>query len=158
MSHEVIFTATARRDLLRIHRASSRRSSSFVFSELAAAPQRVGKPLERDLSGAFSARQGRYRVLCRIDEDAKQVTLLRVAHRAHVYRPAARSPTADRLAVPSPEGNGPGRTQQQGALRRPGQRSRHRRPSNGDMVASARVPCGHHAAAGVVTLDPGWEG
>ncbi|WP_322749014.1 MULTISPECIES: type II toxin-antitoxin system RelE/ParE family toxin [unclassified Frankia] len=87
MSYEVIFTATARRDLQRVPPRIVPAIVEFVFGDLAAAPQRVGKPLERELSGSFSARRGPYRVLYRIDEDAKLVTLLRIAHRADVYRP-----------------------------------------------------------------------
>jgi mRNA-degrading endonuclease RelE of RelBE toxin-antitoxin system len=89
MSYEVIFTATARRDLQRIPPRIIPAIIEFVFGDLAAAQRRVGKPLERDLSGTFSARRGPYRVLYRIDEDAKKVTLLRVAHRADVYRPGS---------------------------------------------------------------------
>ncbi|MFZ0157772.1 MAG: type II toxin-antitoxin system RelE/ParE family toxin [Kineosporiaceae bacterium] len=89
MSYEVIFTATARRDLQRIPPRIIPAIIEFVFGDLAAAPQRVGKPLERDLSGTFSARRGPYRVLYRIDEDTKKVTLLRVAHRADIYRPGS---------------------------------------------------------------------
>ncbi len=80
-SYEVIFTATARRDLQRVPPRIVPAIVEFVFGDLAAAPQLVGKPLERELSGSFSARRGPYRVLYRIDEDAKLVTLLRIAHR-----------------------------------------------------------------------------
>jgi mRNA-degrading endonuclease RelE of RelBE toxin-antitoxin system len=61
----------------------------FAFGDLAAAPQRVGKPLERELSGLFGARRGPYRVLYRIDEDTKLVTIVRIAHRADAYRPGS---------------------------------------------------------------------
>ncbi|WP_322762566.1 type II toxin-antitoxin system RelE/ParE family toxin [Frankia sp. Cr2] len=81
MSYEVIFTATARRDLQRVPPRIVSAIVEFVFGDLAAAQQRVGKPLERELSGSFSARRGPYRVLYRIDEDAKFVPLLRIAHR-----------------------------------------------------------------------------
>jgi mRNA-degrading endonuclease RelE of RelBE toxin-antitoxin system len=87
VSHEVIFTATARRDLQRIPPRIVPAIIEFVFGDLATAPQRVGKPLERELSGSFSARRGPYRVLYRIDEETKLVTLLRIAHRADAYRP-----------------------------------------------------------------------
>jgi mRNA interferase RelE/StbE len=87
VSHEVIFTATARRDLQRIPPRIVPAIIEFVFGDLAATPQRVGKPLERELSGSFSARRGPYRVLYRIDEETKLVILLRIAHRADVYRP-----------------------------------------------------------------------
>ena len=34
----------------------------------------------------FSARRGNYRVICRIDDKARVVTLVDVAHRRDVYR------------------------------------------------------------------------
>jgi mRNA interferase RelE/StbE len=58
----------------------------FVYGDLAAFPRRVGKPLERELAGSYSARRGSYRILYDIDEEKHQVSILRVAHRADVYR------------------------------------------------------------------------
>lgn len=58
----------------------------FVYGDLASHPRRVGKPLERDLSGAFSARRGPYRVLYDIDPDSETAQILRIDHRAEVYR------------------------------------------------------------------------
>ena len=58
----------------------------FVYGDLAANPRRVGKPLERELVGMFSARRGPYRVLYAVD-DTETVQILRVDHRADVYRP-----------------------------------------------------------------------
>jgi mRNA interferase RelE/StbE len=51
------------------------------------APTRVGKPLRRDLERLWSARRGPYRVVYEIDEAAKRVVVLRIDHRADVYRP-----------------------------------------------------------------------
>ena len=59
----------------------------FAFGDLAANPRRVGKPLERELTGIFSARRGPYRVLYEIHAAAEEVQILRVDHRADVYRP-----------------------------------------------------------------------
>ena len=59
----------------------------FAFGDLAANPRRVGKPLERELTGIFSARRGPYRVLYEIHDAAEEVQILRVDHRADVYRP-----------------------------------------------------------------------
>jgi mRNA-degrading endonuclease RelE of RelBE toxin-antitoxin system len=59
----------------------------FAFGDLAREPRRVGKPLERDLAGLFSARRGPYRLLYRIDDDEKRVHIIQVDHRADVYRP-----------------------------------------------------------------------
>jgi mRNA-degrading endonuclease RelE of RelBE toxin-antitoxin system len=50
-------------------------------------PRRVGHPLQRELEGIWSARRGTFRVLYRIEEDFKQVVVLRVDHRSDVYRP-----------------------------------------------------------------------
>ncbi|MDT5348490.1 MAG: mRNA interferase RelE/StbE [Mycobacterium sp.] len=58
----------------------------FAFGDLAREPRRVGKPLRRELAGVFSARRGPYRVLYRIDDDRSIVSILRVDHRADVYR------------------------------------------------------------------------
>ena len=59
----------------------------FVYGDLAANPRRVGKPLERELAGTFSARRGPYRVLYDIDDTAGEIQILRVDHRSDVYRP-----------------------------------------------------------------------
>jgi mRNA-degrading endonuclease RelE of RelBE toxin-antitoxin system len=58
----------------------------FAFGDLAREPRRVGKPLHRELAGVFSARRGPYRELYRIDDDRSTVSILRVDHRADIYR------------------------------------------------------------------------
>lgn len=60
---------------------------AFLTGPLLDNPHRVGKPLERELSGHHSARRGAYRVLYRIDDAQRQVHVVRVEHRAGVYRP-----------------------------------------------------------------------
>jgi mRNA-degrading endonuclease RelE of RelBE toxin-antitoxin system len=42
--------------------------------------------LRRELAGAFSARRGPYRILYRIDDEHATMSILRVDHRADVYR------------------------------------------------------------------------
>lgn len=58
----------------------------FIYGDLSRNPQRVGKPLERELTGYYSARRGPYRVLYSIDEEQIVVMVVRVAHRADLYR------------------------------------------------------------------------
>lgn len=87
MSHQVVFSASARRDLSGIPPRIVPAIIEFVYGDLAANPRRVGKPLERELAGAFSARRGPYRVLYDIDHDTETVQILRVDNRADVYRP-----------------------------------------------------------------------
>ena len=89
MRYDVVFTATARRDLQRTPPRIVPAIVEFVFGDLAEGPRRVGKALQRELSGSFSARRGPYRVLHQIDDEAKLITLVRVAHRADAYRPGS---------------------------------------------------------------------
>ncbi len=49
-------------------------------------PHRIGKPLAREPAGYHSARRGAYRVVYRIDEPARTVHVVRIDHRADVYR------------------------------------------------------------------------
>jgi len=86
MAYEVRFTASAKRDLRRIPPRILPAVIEFAYGELAREPRRVGKALARELTGTFSARRGSYRLLYRIDDEAERVYVLRVDHRAHVYR------------------------------------------------------------------------
>ena len=47
---------------------------------------RVGRALRNELAGIHSARRGTYRVLYRINDDTREVTVLRIEHRGDVYR------------------------------------------------------------------------
>ena len=58
----------------------------FITGALCENPQRVGRPLRNELAGIHSARRGTYRVLYRIDDDAREVIVLRIDHRSAVYR------------------------------------------------------------------------
>jgi mRNA-degrading endonuclease RelE of RelBE toxin-antitoxin system len=60
---------------------------NFVRGPLLAEPYRVGKALTFDLDGYRAARRGDYRVIYRIDDDKHIVNVLRIEHRADVYRP-----------------------------------------------------------------------
>lgn len=87
MVYEVRFAGTARRELRTVPPRIVAAIIEFAFGELAREPRRVGKPLERELAGTFSARRGPYRLLYRIDEATQQVLVLHINHRADVYRP-----------------------------------------------------------------------
>ena len=83
----VVFSAAAKRDMSGIPPRIVPAIVEFVYGDLAANPRRVGKPLERELAGTFSARRGPYRVLYDIDDTAGEIQILRVDHRSDVYRP-----------------------------------------------------------------------
>ena len=57
----------------------------FLTGALIDNPRRVGKELRGELAGIYAARRGTYRVLHRIDEQAHEVVVLRIAHRSDVY-------------------------------------------------------------------------
>jgi mRNA-degrading endonuclease RelE of RelBE toxin-antitoxin system len=59
----------------------------FVVGPLAEDPTRVGKPLQPELAGYRSARRGSYRIVYAVDEEVRQVLVVRVEHRSDVYRP-----------------------------------------------------------------------
>ena len=94
--------------------------TEFLTGPLLDNPHRVGKPLTRELGGYHSARRGAYRVIYRIDETERVVHVVRIDHRADVYRarsagsfptraPPATPHTAFRL-LPDPRDQPPGQT------------------------------------------------
>jgi mRNA interferase RelE/StbE len=63
----------------------------FLTGPLLEEPKRVGKPLARQLTGYYSARRGAYRVVYAVEESTGDrgslVLVVRIEHRADVYRP-----------------------------------------------------------------------
>lgn len=58
----------------------------FMVGPLLESPEQAGKPLQRELSGYWSARRGAYRIVYRLDHDAATVRVVRIEHRSDVYR------------------------------------------------------------------------
>jgi mRNA interferase RelE/StbE len=58
----------------------------FITGSLIDNPRRVGRELRNELAGIHSARRGSYRILYRIDDSERTVTVLRVDHRGDAYR------------------------------------------------------------------------
>ncbi|HRB98720.1 MAG TPA: type II toxin-antitoxin system RelE/ParE family toxin [Dermatophilaceae bacterium] len=58
----------------------------FLTGPLLENPHRVGKRLRPPLADRYSARRGTYRVLYRIDEATRTVTVLAIGHRGDIYR------------------------------------------------------------------------
>jgi mRNA-degrading endonuclease RelE of RelBE toxin-antitoxin system len=56
----------------------------FCEAALALSPRRVGRPLFGPLAGCHGARRGTYRVVYRIDEEARVVEVLDIKHRADI--------------------------------------------------------------------------
>ncbi len=85
--HRLVVAATAERSLARLPESVAAAIVEFMLGALVEAPRRVGHPLQRELAGLWAARRGPYRVVYEIDGEARVVTVLRVDHRADVYRP-----------------------------------------------------------------------
>jgi mRNA interferase RelE/StbE len=58
----------------------------FLNGPLRQDPWRVSKPLHDELEGFRGARRGEYRVVLSIDEEPRIVNVVRIDHRADVYR------------------------------------------------------------------------
>ena len=87
-SYELQVSASAARTIqLKLPEGVAAAVIEFITGSLLANPRRVGKELRNELSGVHSARRGAFRVLCEIDDQLRLVTVLRIEHRADVYRP-----------------------------------------------------------------------
>ena len=58
----------------------------FATVTLPSNPERMSKPLRGELEGLRSARRGDYRVLFSLDEATGALLIVRIGHRADVYR------------------------------------------------------------------------
>lgn len=78
--------ASAERTLARLPHAVAAAVVELMVGALVESPTVVGKPLRRELDGYWSARRGAYRVMYRLDDEARVVTVVLIEHRADVYR------------------------------------------------------------------------
>jgi mRNA interferase RelE/StbE len=85
--YTVTLSAAAKRAIERdLPEAVATAVVDFLFGALAADPSRVGRPLRFKLEGFWSARRGQYRVIYSIHDDRVLVRVVRISHRADVYR------------------------------------------------------------------------
>jgi mRNA interferase RelE/StbE len=86
--YELVVTAPAARAIReKLPEAVAFAVIDFITGPLLENPKRVGAPLRGELEGIWSARRGTYRVHYRVDEDNREVIVLRVGHRRDIYRP-----------------------------------------------------------------------
>jgi mRNA interferase RelE/StbE len=85
--YELRTTSTVRRALSEtLPEAVAVAAYEFVTGPLLREPHRVGKRLLPPMDDRFSARRGTYRVIYRIDDKNRTVTVVDVDHRRDVYR------------------------------------------------------------------------
>ena len=76
-------TSRAKKDLKNIKKLY-RQALQIAFEELKEDPS-IGKPLIRNLTNQYSLRVSVYRILYKIDNGDKTVTILTAGHRGTVY-------------------------------------------------------------------------
>lgn len=79
--------ASAERSLDRLPPKIATATVEFMLGPLVETPRRVGHPLQRELAGLWSARRGAYRIVYELNEAELVVNVVRIDHRADVYRP-----------------------------------------------------------------------
>jgi mRNA-degrading endonuclease RelE of RelBE toxin-antitoxin system len=84
--YELRVTGPAQRQLEQLPANVAAAVVEFMMSTLLERPHQVGGRLQRELEELHSARRGAYRIVYRIDDEMRTVTVLRVDHRARVYR------------------------------------------------------------------------
>lgn len=86
--YRLIVSPTAGRALgSRLPEAVAAAVVEFITGDKLRSPRRVGKPLQRELTGTWAARRGSYRVMYEIDDETRAVRVLVVEHRRDICRP-----------------------------------------------------------------------
>jgi mRNA-degrading endonuclease RelE of RelBE toxin-antitoxin system len=83
---ELRVAPSAERGLARLPHRAAAAVVEFMVGPLLDEPERVGRPLQRERAEYFSARRGPYRIVYRLDEAQKIIEVVRIEHRADVYR------------------------------------------------------------------------
>ncbi|HLY86266.1 MAG TPA: type II toxin-antitoxin system RelE/ParE family toxin [Gaiellaceae bacterium] len=83
----LVVAPSAVRSLARLPDKAAAAVVEFLLGPLTDSPHRVGHALQRQLEGLHSARRGPYRVVYEIVEATNEIRVLRIDHRADVYRP-----------------------------------------------------------------------
>lgn len=86
MPWRLVVAPSAERTLARLSEGVAAAIVEFMLGPLVESPIRVGKPLQRELTGYWSARRGSYRVVYRLDDSTHDIRVVRIQHRSDVYR------------------------------------------------------------------------
>jgi mRNA interferase RelE/StbE len=84
---ELIVAPGAVRSLGRLPDKGAAAVVEFMLGPLRDNPKGLGHGLRGDLHGLRAARRGPYRVVYELDEQEHRIAVLRIDHRADVYRP-----------------------------------------------------------------------
>ncbi len=84
---ELVVAPGEERSLARLPEKAAAAVVEFMLGPLLTSPERVDHPLRGELEGLRAARRGPYRVVYEMMEPAHEIHVLRIDHRADVYRP-----------------------------------------------------------------------
>lgn len=78
----------ARKELRHLGHAEQKKILKYLRDRVAAAedPRQMGKPLTGDKFGLWRYRLADYRIVCKIEDQALLILVLKVGHRKEVYR------------------------------------------------------------------------
>ncbi|MBK5228983.1 MAG: type II toxin-antitoxin system RelE/ParE family toxin [Actinobacteria bacterium] len=83
---ELLVAPSAGRTLARLPEKAALAVVEFMLGPLIENPRRMGHRLRSELEGLWAARRGPYRIVYQILEAEGRVHVLRIDHRADVYR------------------------------------------------------------------------
>lgn len=85
--YRLAITSSARRQLAEsLPEAVAAAAHEFIVGPLLDNPHRIGKRLQPPMADRHSGRRGTYRVIYRIDDGQRIVTVVAVVHRSDAYR------------------------------------------------------------------------
>lgn len=86
-AYRLVISPTARRQLAEtLPDAVAFAAHEFIVDPLLGSPHRAGQRLQPPLGDRHSARRGTYRVIYRIDDAQRVVTVVAIVHRGDAYR------------------------------------------------------------------------
>jgi mRNA-degrading endonuclease RelE of RelBE toxin-antitoxin system len=83
----LVVSAAAERSLTRLPAKAAPAVVELMLGPLLDDPHRVGRRLRHELADRWVARRGPYRLVYRIDDERRLVSVVDIDHRADVYRP-----------------------------------------------------------------------
>jgi mRNA interferase RelE/StbE len=84
--YEIVWRPAARRAIeTELPLKFAEAAVALIVGPIANNPRRLGKPLEGEMSGEYSACLGEYRIVYRIVDAEIIIFVIDIRHRAHVY-------------------------------------------------------------------------
>lgn len=84
--YSLVFAPSARRRMDKLPLEAAVALYEHLIGPVTENPHRLGKPLEVPYDGVWTTRRGEYRALYVIDDAARTITVIAVAHRRDAYR------------------------------------------------------------------------